>query len=77
MVVDLESLSVERKPRRAAPRALPLIAAPAPAATTATESNASGAAAATPTPAPKAKNSDLPAAAHANPYTTGSDEPGR
>ena len=76
MVVDLESLSVERKPRRAAPRALPLIAAPAPAATTATESNASGAAAATPTPAPKAKNSDLPAAAPANPYTTGSDEPG-
>jgi hypothetical protein len=80
LVVDLESLSVEHKPHRVAPRPLPVVAPQAPAQPTSAPDEAStsddDAPAATPSPAQKPKNSELPAAAHANPYTTGSDEPG-
>ena len=79
MVVDLESLSVERH----APRAVARPASPAsakPATPPATEPNSDGAdpgSSDAPVPAQtapsKPRNSDLPSAARANPYTTGSD----
>ena len=78
-VVDIDSLSVERRARRAPVRPL---APPTPTTAVAAPSidkNAGNAdsddvttPAATPQPSSKkAKTSDLPAAAHSNPYTTG------
>jgi hypothetical protein len=81
-VVDLDSLSVERRAPRAVARiAPPPVAAPAPPAaallrpdnssdTSEADDNAEPAPAPQPT-AKKVKASDLPAAAHSNPYTTG------
>jgi len=83
-IVDIDSLSVERR----APRALARPSVPAtPALPTSTanaerppanvEEESSPPAAPPPAPAKKAKTSDLPAAAHSNPYTTGSvEDPG-
>ena len=81
LVVNLESLSVEPK-RRAVPRAQPAASKPpVPVAPNGTsDDNASGNENEAPAPAEglksRPKNSDLPPAAHANPYTTGSDESG-
>ncbi len=77
-VVDLQSLSVERPTHRnARPSAAPVVKAPsspsnAAPADDSTESSDDGATA--PSLATKLKNADLPSAARANPYTTGSVE---
>ncbi len=71
-VVDLSSLSVEH----AAPRAQARPAAVAPPKASEPSDDSANAAQTDPAPssAPKLKNSDLPAAAHANPYTNGTTD---
>jgi hypothetical protein len=79
VVVDLESLSLEHKAKRstARPAAMPVRKPPVVPAEPSDDSSppASDDPEAAPAPRQKPKNSDLPAAAQANPYTTGSDEP--
>ena len=79
-VVDIDSLSVEHRAPRAQLRSAPASPSPAiPPVAPNADKNAENAdtddsTAPAPTPQPaakKAKSSDLPAAAHANPYTTG------
>jgi hypothetical protein len=76
-VVDITSLSVEhRAPRAVArPAALAPVKAPSPAPSEehndSDEAEAEPGPAATPTASQKPQNSDLPVAAHANPYPTG------
>jgi GYF domain 2 len=78
LVVDVQSLSVEHSvPRRAVRPVAAPVAKPADT-TEATEPSVENTDPIDddPKPAPqnKAKNTDLPSAAHANPYTTGSDD---
>jgi hypothetical protein len=75
-VVDVSSLSIEHAAPRAQPRAA--VATAAKASEPQDESSASEqtepAAQTAPSATPKLKNGDLPAAAHANPYTGGATD---
>ncbi|MEO8901299.1 MAG: DUF4339 domain-containing protein [Polyangiaceae bacterium] len=72
LVVDLSSLSVEHAPPRAPARAA--VVAPVKASKPSDDNAPTDAAPALPTTEPKPKDDDSPAAAHANPYNTGSSE---
>jgi hypothetical protein len=84
-VVDVDSLSVEHHAPRvqwkpaatgaaASPPNAPSVPPNKSSENTGADGDSTAAPASTQTAARKAKSSDLPAAAHANPYTTGSDD---
>ena len=75
-VVDIASLSVEHSAPRAAARPVALTPAKAPAAAAYDASDSDETEPAAAAPAPKPKTSDLPAAAHTNPYANGTLDDG-